>query len=167
MVNADVLTGMWHEVSGKLKQRWGQLSDDELRSFDGNVEQLVGNIQRRTGESREAIENFLSDAAAEGKRATREFGDRIRQTASQARDSARQGYASLRDGYGDAERVVQDRPGQAMALAFGLGMAAGVGLSLWLLHERQESTTTRARASAERFGRQMLDALSNVMPRSD
>ena len=42
MVNQQVLTGKWNEVSGKLKEKWGKLSDDDLRGFNGNVEQLVG-----------------------------------------------------------------------------------------------------------------------------
>ena len=42
MVSQLVLDGNWHELSDKLKAKWDQLSDDDLRASPGNVEQLVG-----------------------------------------------------------------------------------------------------------------------------
>ena len=52
MVNQQTLTGHWNEVRGKLKEKWGQLSDDDLRSFSGSIDQLVGRIQEKTGDAR-------------------------------------------------------------------------------------------------------------------
>ena len=66
MINEQTLKGKWHQISGKLKQQWGKLSDDDVRSFDGNVEQLVGRIQHKTGEARDVIERFLGQATQEG-----------------------------------------------------------------------------------------------------
>ena len=66
MVNQQTLTGKWNEVRGKLKEKWGQLTDDDLRSFNGNVDQLVGRIQQRTGEARETVEEFLDQLAIGG-----------------------------------------------------------------------------------------------------
>ncbi len=66
MVNAQVLKGQWNEVRGQLKKKWGQLTDDDLRLTNGNIDQLVGVIQRKTGEAREAIEQFLDTVTAHG-----------------------------------------------------------------------------------------------------
>lgn len=41
MVNQQVLAGHWNELRGKLKEKWGKLTDDDLLSFNGNVDQLV------------------------------------------------------------------------------------------------------------------------------
>lgn len=60
MFNADVLKGRWKELRGKIKEKWGDLTDDEFRVVDGKYDQLVGLIQRKTGETREAIEKHLS-----------------------------------------------------------------------------------------------------------
>jgi len=185
-INQEVLTGRWHEVRGKIKQKWGQLSDDELRSFEGNVDELVGRIQRKTGESREAVEHFLAQMSQEGSEAAGQFGKRVQQGAQKAmeagsravddigdrvshqaanvRETARQGYESLREGYGEAERVVQEHPGQALAVAFGLGLLAGVGVSLLLFNGRSHASSSTARATAEHYGRQLRDALANLMP---
>jgi len=46
MVNAQVLQGQWNQVRGELKKKWGQLTDDDLRFNNGNIDQLVGKIQQ-------------------------------------------------------------------------------------------------------------------------
>jgi uncharacterized protein YjbJ (UPF0337 family) len=164
MVNQQVLAGHWNEVSGKLKQKWGKLSDDELRSFSGNVDQLVGAIQRKTGESRAAIEEFLGELADETATAASHVGQRVREGAAAVSESAQQGYEALCRGYDEAERTIQARPAQSMAIAFGLGVACGLGLALMFRERRSESTVERGRATAEHLGRQLRDVLGSMMP---
>ncbi|MBV8233105.1 MAG: CsbD family protein, partial [Planctomycetaceae bacterium] len=65
-INAQELQGQWNTLRGRLKERWGQLTDDDLQIQDGNVDQLVGRIQQKTGEAREAIENFLTELTSRG-----------------------------------------------------------------------------------------------------
>jgi uncharacterized protein YjbJ (UPF0337 family) len=52
--------GRWNEVKGKLKQKYGQLTDDDLLFEEGKEEELLGRIQKRTGESKEAIREFIA-----------------------------------------------------------------------------------------------------------
>ena len=66
MVNTQVLQGQWNQVRGQLKKKWGQLTDDDLRLTNGNIDQLVGKIQHKTGEAREAIEQFLDELTSQG-----------------------------------------------------------------------------------------------------
>jgi uncharacterized protein YjbJ (UPF0337 family) len=171
MVNQQVLAGHWNEVRGKLKEKWGKLTDDDLRTFNGNVDQLVGRIQQRTGETREAVERFLGEVADEGSNyissardrlqdVAGQVRDRIQEGAGQVADEMRQRYGDLREGYREAERIVQERPGQAMALAFGAGVLAGLGVAL-LLRDRD-----RGRAATEQIGRNVLDALTSMLPES-
>jgi len=164
MVNQQVIAGQWNELTGKLKEKWGALTDDDLRHFNGNVDQLVGRIQRRTGETREAIEAFLSDVAEGSSGIASQLGGKVQEGAAHVADAARQGYESLRQGYAEAERTVQQRPGQSLAVAFGLGVLTGVGAVLLLRDRPSESTLGRGRAATEQFGRQMLDALAAMLP---
>lgn len=164
MVNQQVLAGRWNEVSGKLKQKWGRLTDDDLRAFSVNVDQLVGQIQRKTGESREAIEEFLGEVAEEASSAAAHVRDRVRDTAESAADTARQGYEALRHGYAEAERTVARRPARSMAIAFGLGMVAGIGVALLFRDRPSESKLARGRAATEHLGRQVLGGLASLMP---
>jgi uncharacterized protein YjbJ (UPF0337 family) len=61
------LKGDWNIIKGQLKQKWAHLTDDDLRFNDGKQDELMGRIQKRTGETREAVEKVfaaLEDAAA-------------------------------------------------------------------------------------------------------
>ena len=60
-INTQELRGQWNKLQGRVKERWGQLTDDDLQIQGGNVDQLVGRIQQKTGEGREAIEKFLAE----------------------------------------------------------------------------------------------------------
>ena len=124
-INAEDLQGQWNRLRGNIKERWGQLTDDDLQVTGGNIDQLVGLIQHKTGEGREAIERFLADATCRGSSAAAHAAEAVGQYARQAGDQ-------LREGYDKAERMVRDNPTQSVVAAFGFGVVAGilVGLAL-------------------------------------
>jgi uncharacterized protein YjbJ (UPF0337 family) len=167
VINQQVLAGNWNEVSGKLKKKWGKLTDDDVRVFSGNVDQLVGTIQRKTGETRASIEEFLDEVAETGSSMAAQVRDRVQEGAAHmsenVREQVRGGYEALTEGYEEAERMIQERPGQTIAVAFGLGLVAGLGVALMFREPHRETSQTRA--TAERFGKQMLDAIAGMMPR--
>jgi len=47
--------GNWNEVKGKLKQKYGQLTDDDLRFAEGKEEELLGRLQQKLGKSKEDL----------------------------------------------------------------------------------------------------------------
>ena len=54
------LKGTWNEMKGKLKQKYAQLTDDDLLFEEGKEEEVIGRIQKKTGESKENIRDFIS-----------------------------------------------------------------------------------------------------------
>lgn len=60
-MNRLQIKGNWNIAKGKIKQRWADLTDDDLEFIEGKEDELVGRIQKRTGETREAIENALAE----------------------------------------------------------------------------------------------------------
>ena len=52
------------ELRTKLKQKWAKLTDDDLQYSEGKQEELVGRIQKRTGETREAVEKAVKDSCS-------------------------------------------------------------------------------------------------------
>jgi uncharacterized protein YjbJ (UPF0337 family) len=54
--------GDWNITKGKLKQKWATLTDDDLKYSEGKQEELVGRIEKRTGETREAVEKTLTES---------------------------------------------------------------------------------------------------------
>ena len=47
--------GSWNEVKGKLKQKYGRSTDDDLSFAEGNEDELVGRLQRQLGKSKEDL----------------------------------------------------------------------------------------------------------------
>jgi uncharacterized protein YjbJ (UPF0337 family) len=52
--------GSWNEVKGKLKQTYGQLTDDDLTFAEGKDEELVGRLQKKLGKSKEEVREMIS-----------------------------------------------------------------------------------------------------------
>ncbi len=56
--------GDWNIAKGKLMQKWAKLTDDDLQYAEGKHEELFGRIQKRTGETREAVEKAVKEACS-------------------------------------------------------------------------------------------------------
>ena len=63
-MNTLEIKGDWHITKGKLKQKWAKLTDNDLRYTEGKQEELVGRIQKLTGETREVVENTIKEFSA-------------------------------------------------------------------------------------------------------
>jgi uncharacterized protein YjbJ (UPF0337 family) len=64
-MNQDRFKGKWNQVKGEIKKKWAVITDDDLLQAEGNFDKLVGKIQERTGEQKEAIHKAL-DRMMEG-----------------------------------------------------------------------------------------------------
>lgn len=50
----------WNEIKGKLKQKYGNLTDDDLTFAEGKVDELIGRLEEKTGESREKLRDMIA-----------------------------------------------------------------------------------------------------------
>lgn len=62
IMNKLEIEGDWNIATGKLKQKWAQLTDDDLQYAGGKMDELFGRIQKRTGATREAVEDAIAVA---------------------------------------------------------------------------------------------------------
>jgi uncharacterized protein YjbJ (UPF0337 family) len=60
-MNTDMIKGKWNELKGTVKQKWGDLTDDDLKEIEGSRDKLVGKIQQRYGRSRDDAEREARD----------------------------------------------------------------------------------------------------------
>ena len=64
-MNKLQMKGNWNIAKGKLKKKWANLTDDDLRYVEGDQQELIGRIQRRTGQTREAVQQAMDEAFSE------------------------------------------------------------------------------------------------------
>lgn len=60
-MNWDTIEGNWKQFRGKVEQKWGELTDDDLDVIDGKRTELIGRIQERYGKTREAAEREVRE----------------------------------------------------------------------------------------------------------
>jgi len=64
-MNWDQISGQWKQWTGKAKEKWGKLTDDDLVTIAGKRDQLVGLLQERYGYAKEKANQELDDFAKE------------------------------------------------------------------------------------------------------
>lgn len=60
-MNTQSIKGNWNELKGKLKQKYAQLTDDDLLYVEGKEDELYGKLQQKIGKSKEELEKELND----------------------------------------------------------------------------------------------------------
>jgi uncharacterized protein YjbJ (UPF0337 family) len=58
-MNWDQLGGSWKEFKGKVREKWGKLTDDDLATIAGKREQLAGLLQQKYGYGKDQLEKEL------------------------------------------------------------------------------------------------------------
>jgi uncharacterized protein YjbJ (UPF0337 family) len=54
------MKGSWNEIKGKLKQQYADLTDDDLLFEEGKEDELLGRLQRKTGQTKEEIRDTIA-----------------------------------------------------------------------------------------------------------
>jgi uncharacterized protein YjbJ (UPF0337 family) len=60
-MNADILQGQWKQMKGKMKEKWGKLTDSDWDQVAGRRDQLIGKLQQHYGYTREQAEKDLDE----------------------------------------------------------------------------------------------------------
>ena len=60
-MNEDILKGKWLEIKGRVKEKWGKLTDNDLGEIEGKGEKLLGLLRKKYGYIREKAEPEYKD----------------------------------------------------------------------------------------------------------
>jgi uncharacterized protein YjbJ (UPF0337 family) len=60
-MNEDKIKGQWKQLNGKIKEKWGKLTDDDLKTAEGSSEYLAGKLQERYGIARDEAEKQIKE----------------------------------------------------------------------------------------------------------
>jgi uncharacterized protein YjbJ (UPF0337 family) len=61
LMNWDQIKGEWKEAKGKLRAKWGKLTDDDMETIGGKKDVLIGRLQQRYGWKKDEAERSLDD----------------------------------------------------------------------------------------------------------
>lgn len=58
---SDKMKGNWKQIKGGLKQKYGDLTDDDLTYEEGKEDEFLGKLQKKTGETKENIKKWIDN----------------------------------------------------------------------------------------------------------
>lgn len=56
----DKLRGNWNQIKGNIKQKYADLTDDDLLYVEGKEDELIGRLQKKTGETKETVQSWFN-----------------------------------------------------------------------------------------------------------
>ena len=60
-MNNTLLKGNWNVMKGKLRQKYADLTDNDLQYAEGKEEEMLGRLQKKLGKSREEVEDIINN----------------------------------------------------------------------------------------------------------
>lgn len=60
-MNETTVKGGWNELKGKIKQAYGDLTDDDLTYEEGREDEMWGKVQQKTGKTKDEINKAIAD----------------------------------------------------------------------------------------------------------
>jgi uncharacterized protein YjbJ (UPF0337 family) len=79
-MNWDRLEGSWKEYKGKVREKWGKLTDDDLDVINGKREQLIGRIQYHYGIAKEVAERQTDEFLKEFSESVAQLQNKVSKT---------------------------------------------------------------------------------------
>ena len=130
MDKKEAVQGAWNEFAGAVQKKYSEITGNDLSEAEGNLQQLAGVIQRKTGHAREEIEAYLSSISTKTSDAVGSASRLASGYIDKASEGIREGYDyavdTTQDTFENTKECVRTRPAEAVAIAFGVGIALGI-----------------------------------------
>lgn len=136
MISRLELEGKWNQIKGRVLEHWGELTDDDLQEAQGDIDQLTGIIQEKTGDTKKEVRSYLDEVVADAANYAQQAAETAHQYAERANEVFHDQYDqfsdTMKEGYAHAEGMVRKNPVESVAVAFGAGLIAGAVVGLVL-----------------------------------
>ncbi len=136
MASEQKMKGGWNQVSGAIKEKYGEFTDDELGQAQGNLQQLVGLIQRRTGQAWEQVEAFVQEAYENAGMQVNRLSQSTSQYLHSTGDAVQRGYEQTTD-------AISKHPAESVVAALVVGLIGGVMIGISIAEARRPQPSWR------------------------
>ncbi len=130
MITKEEIQGNWNSFIGGVQKRYSEITHDDLAAVKGNIQQMAGVIQRKTGQARAEIEGYLQSLSSDASGAINNASEMASNMASRANDGLRDGYNYVTDksqeSCDNVRETVRQKPLETLAIALGVGVVAGL-----------------------------------------
>ena len=117
MATKQETAGQWKSLTGKVKEKYGNITDNDLTQLNGNIDQLIGLVQRKSGQTREQIEAFVHECGE----ACESVVGKVSKYVSSAAGALREGMDSVTEstkaGYDSSLKTVSRHPLESVGTA--------------------------------------------------
>ena len=153
MATAEQIRGNWNTIVRFVQDAHPEISDDDVRHLDENVDRLIEVVHQKTGESHQQVQGFLDECCRaaenmpgqkpESQESREDISARATEWANEATERAKEGYQYASEtasrGYDRSVQTVSSHPVSSVMTAWGLGLLTGLAIGWNLAESRMQS----------------------------
>jgi len=122
-MNWSNVEGNWNEMKGRVKEKWGKLTDDDLTQVGGKHDRLVGVLQQKYGMAKDKVEEQLESFFANSEGWVAEAKGKVNEVYEKGREYIQS--TSPTDMAGDLRELIGRYPVQSVIVGVGVGFLVG------------------------------------------
>src|SRR5438105_1336782 len=121
--NWSTIQGHWNDYKGRIKEKWGKLTDLDLEQIEGNRDRLIGMLQTRYGMAKDKVEQQVNDFIT----TAQSWLDDAKQKVSEAAERGKQYFEenNFKDIVADVQELIGRYPLQSALVGIGIGFVMG------------------------------------------
>lgn len=121
--NWSTIQGHWNDYKGRIKERWGKLTDSDLMQIEGHRDRLIGLLQTRYGIARDQVEQQVNDFISSAQNWLEEAKQKVAEFAEQGKEYFEEN--SVKDMAADVRDLMVRYPVQSALIGLGVGYLIG------------------------------------------
>jgi uncharacterized protein YjbJ (UPF0337 family) len=121
--NWNTIQGHWNDYKGRIKERWGRLTDSDLTQIEGHRDRLIGLLQTRYGIARDQVEQQVNDFISSAQNWLEEAKQKVAEFAEQGKEYFEEN--SFKDMAADVRDLMVRYPVQSALIGLGVGYLIG------------------------------------------
>jgi uncharacterized protein YjbJ (UPF0337 family) len=121
--NWSNIQGHWNDYKGRIKEKWGKLTDSDIDQIEGQRDRLVGTLQTRYGMAKDKVEQQVNDFVSTASGWLEDAKQKVADVAERGKQYFQE--HSFQDMVGDVRDLIGRYPVQSAFIGLGVGYLVG------------------------------------------